>query len=217
MAEADDIDYHSDPDGLESRSTEEPEKSSASKGKQPQSKSRGTGFSAVEDAPRFQSVRNNGGGAVVAVTTDDARGGENGNEKARGGVDEVPDVPRSLLVAGLEAQAKREANKVKAAAAESASTKILVKPKKKRLKTGAGGGGAGQDVSTSKKRKKHKGKHKNDVADKAESGNVKEGVPAPAVAVGAAEDAAGAAALGGLNLLGSYDSSGSDDGPDGGR
>lgn len=177
------------------------------KGVTGEGKKRADGATATEAAPRFQPVRTHGGGTGALPTAGDTHGDRKGGEEpGAGDVAATAAAPGSLLVSGIEAQARREAEKAKAAAAGSTGTKVTVKRKKKREK-GEGAGGTSEDAP--KKRKKHKRKEKQSGLKESLNGGVGETSTAAKVAEGGG---AGAVVLGGLNLLGSYDSSsGSDD------
>lgn len=197
------------------------------KGNTGKGKMRAAGASA-QGAPLFRPARK---AESALLGAEKGAPGEAG-EKGGGGGGDGPDAPGSRLLSAIEAQARREADKVKAA---GMGTTVVVKRKKKKSKDKHSEGGEG-----SKKRKKHKEQSENIdrglggggggykkagsekvgvTANKAENG----GVSGPSAAGGAssagtaagvspAGGAAEASALGGLNLLGSYDSSsGSDD------
>lgn len=156
--------------------------------------------SAIEGAPTFQPVRISGTAEVVEPSrTGDLQ--PTGVHDSKTSADPVgTDAIGSLLVSGIEAQAKREAEKAKVAAAGSLGTKIVAKPKKKRDKSGEDGEGA-HHIST--KRKKHKSKKKVTRSKRLGEKSVGRAKVAPV----------DVAPRGGLNLLGTYDSSsGSDDG-----
>lgn len=154
--------------------------------------------SVAEGAHVFQSSRKSG---ELSSNTGDVHE-ENREAKENGMVDKATaaEAPRSLLVSGIEAQVRREAERAKSLAG-STGTKIVVK-KKKRDKGGEATAGG------DKKRKKHKSKEKIGGGSKRNK-SVGAVAPAPAV-VAPATAGGGVGGLGGLNLLGSYASSGSD-------
>lgn len=147
---------------------------------------------------KFQSVRKPG--APPSGTGDVGEDPAGAEDDDAGGNATASDAPGSLLVSAIEAQAKREAERAKAAA-ESTGAKIVVKQKKRRDK---GSGESAADGGEHKQRKKHKRKDKSGDGSK-KHGSV--GAAAPAAAAGAA-----GAGLGGLNLLGSYASSSGSEG-----
>lgn len=158
--------------------------------------------SVAEGTHKFQSIRKSG---ALLPSTEDVRVESAGAEDVgAAGNRTAADAPGSLLVSGIEAQARREAEKAKAAAAGSAGTKIVAKKKKR----DTGGGGA--TAEGGKKRKKHKSKEKpGGGSKKYEGGAVAQ---APTAAAAPATAGAGAGGLGMLNLLGSYASSSGSDG-----
>lgn len=121
-----------------------------------------------------------------------------GNAAAAGG----GRVSESSLVSGLEAQAKREAERAKASASVSSGTKIVAKRKKRVGDTsgksthGVTEGGDGGYVEGTEKKKKKRKDGKDKASKKGQGVAVSEATAAPAP-------------LGGL--LGAYDSSSSDD------
>lgn len=167
-------------------------------------KSTASNSSVAEGTHKFQSSRKS---VAASSSTGDVPEGDGGAEDVGvAGNATAADAPGSLLVSAIEAQARREAERVKAAAAGSTGTKIVAKHKKKRDK---GGGEAAAAAGGDKKRKKHKSKEKSGGGSK-KNGGVGAAAPAPAVAPAAA--GAGAGGLGGLILLGSYASSSGSDG-----
>lgn len=175
----------------------------SSEGSKGKGKKRATSAkSDTEASHKFQPVRISGASPSGAGDVSEDPGGA---EDDAGGNATAVDAPGSLLVSAIEAQAKREAERAKAAAAESTGTKIVVKQKKRRDKGGGGGGAV--DGGEHKKRKKHKRKDKNG-GDSKKKGRAAE--EATAKAEGAR--GGGGAGLGGLNLLGSYASSSGSEG-----
>lgn len=187
--------------GMDATPQKEAEAKLSSKGAKGKGKKiAASNLSAAEGTHTFQSSRKS---EALSSSYEGVREEKAGAEDVRlAGNATVAEAPGSLLVSGIEAQARREAEKAKAAAAGSAGTKIVVK-KKKRHK-GGGEATAGGD----KKRKKHKSKETTGGRSKKNEG-VGAIAPVPAVAA-PVTSGAGAGGLGGLNLLGSYASSGSD-------
>lgn len=180
-------------------------KGSGSKGK---GKKRATSSSSdTEGTHKFQPVPKSGASPSGTGGVGEVPGA---SEDDGGGVGAASvDAPGSMLVSAIEAQAKREADRAKAAAAESTGTKIVVKQKKRRDK---GGGEGVVDGGGDKKRKKHKRKDRSG-GDSKKNGSVKAAAAAPAPVSATAKVAgAGEAELGGLNLLGSYASSSGSEG-----
>lgn len=155
---------------------------------------------------RFQPSQKSGGATSggTADVHEEEEGGGGGNANA------AVEGPGSMLVSAIEAQAKREAEKIKAGVEGSVGTKIVVKKHKKRRDKGGGDGEAGGGASAPKKRKKHKSKEKS----KGKNSGVTNtnGAAAPAEAGAGGGGGADSTGLGGLNLLGSYASSSGSDG-----
>eukprot|EP00752_Nemacystus_decipiens_P011335 g10072.t1 len=162
-------------------------------------------WSVEEGTPNSQPVRKSG--ASLSGAGDFGEDPTTAEDDDVGGNATAVDASGSLLVSAIEAQAKREAERVKAAATGSTGTKIVVKQKKRREK---GDGGGAVDEGQHKKRKKHKRKER-DGDDSKKSGSVGAATPAPASPTAHAAGA-GKPELGGLNLLGSYASSSGSEG-----
>lgn len=173
-------------------------KGSSAKGKGKKTTSGGS-----EGEPKSEPVR-------ISVGGDDEEDGA-GTRTTRDGAN------ASLPVSKVQAQAAREAeDEAKLAAAGSMGTKVVVKKRKKNKGDSRDKGGdnsrksctaPGDDSSKSKKKHKSKGTKK---SIKADGGNTGVGVTIASVAAPVGGGAA-VGALGGLNLLGSYDSSSASD------
>ncbi|CAM9803223.1 unnamed protein product [Ectocarpus sp. 6 AP-2014] len=163
----------------------------------------GSGSEAQNRTHTFQRARKSGASSSSTGDSQEEEEGEGAGEAKKA------DSAGSALVSAIEAQARREAEAMKAAVAGSVGTKVVVKHKKKRSSSGSGEAAseAGGGQKTSKKRKKHKSKEKTGAAPKQNGSS-----EAAAVAPTPAPSATGGAGLGGLNLLGSYASSSDSDG-----
>lgn len=164
------------------------------KGSSAKGKGKKTTTGASEGEPKSEPVR-------ISVGGDDEEDGL-GTRTTRDGVN------GSLPVSKVQAQAAREAeDEAKLAAAGSMGTKVVVKKRKKKRDKGDNINKGGDDSSKSKKKRKSKGTKE---SIKTDGGNTGGGVSITSVAAPAGGGAA-VSALGGLNLLGSYDSSSASD------